>query len=265
MSETQKIIKYVALALAFFLISVILSGIFYGIKTIVYIFDDSNLSEKLVLLNLRQDITSLEVDIDSIDLEIKNGDIFKAETNNNNIKVKYDDSKLKIEESNSSLFGDAGKLIIYIPNNASFDDVDISTGAGKVSISNLLTNKLDLELGAGKVSVDNLVVNEKASVESGAGEFTISTSKIKNLDLDMGIGKVSIKAQMSGYNKINAGIGSLELNLIGDNYKIIVDKGIGSATIDGKSISSGTLYGDDSSNTVDIDGGIGSIKIKTNQ
>ncbi len=265
MSETQKIIKYVALALAFFLISTILSGIFYGLKTIIYIFDGSNLSEELFDLDVKQGITSLEIDVDSIDLEIKNGDSFKVETNNKDIELSYDDSKLEIEEDNLGLFGDSGKLIIYIPSDINFEDVDISTGAGRVIINTLSTDKLFLELGAGKVSIDNLTVNKETSIESGAGEFTINSSKIKDLDLDMGVGKVSINSEMIGYNKIDSGIGKLELNLIGNNYKIIIDKGIGSSTINGNSVSSGTIYEGESEHTIDINGGIGNIEVKTNQ
>ena len=45
------------------------------------------------------------------------------------------------------------------------------------------------------------------------------------------------------------------------NYQIKVDKGVGNATLDGKSIRDDSVYGD-GQNRIDIDGGIGSVDIE---
>ena len=65
-----------------------------------------------------------------------------------------------------------------------------------------------------------------------------------------------------GSNLIGLGIGAVDLNLTGSpvDYQIRLDKGIGSATMDGKSLSGGSTVGN-GANRIDIDGGIGSISI----
>ena len=50
------------------------------------------------------------------------------------------------------------------------------------------------------------------------------------------------------------------IGLFKDDYCIILDKGLGNATINGKNMSDDTTYGT-GENKLDIDGGVGSIQI----
>ena len=78
----------------------------------------------------------------------------------------------------------------------------------------------------------------------------------------MGVGNLTLTSYLLGTNDISAGIGSIELNLIGtyDEYRILANKGIGSIKLDGNSIDSDTYYGT-GNNQINIDGGVGSIDI----
>ena len=53
------------------------------------------------------------------------------------------------------------------------------------------------------------------------------------MDLDTGAGKFELEGIFTGYNKIDCGIGKLELTLDGgkDNYTITTDNGIGSVIL----------------------------------
>ena len=79
----------------------------------------------------------------------------------------------------------------------------------------------------------------------------------------MGIGEINLTAKLTGKNEINAGIGNLNIELTGneEDYKIQTNKGIGTVKIDGKEMSDGQKYGE-GENHIDIDGGIGNIKVK---
>ena len=83
------------------------------------------------------------------------------------------------------------------------------------------------------------------------------------LDFNMGVGEVNITSKIIGVNEIDAGIGSLNLNLIGslDDYKIKIEKGLGSAIVNGNNISRDEIVGI-GDNFIDIDGGVGEIKVK---
>lgn len=267
MIKAGKIIKYFAIGLAIFLTVNIISMIMYGIISIGMIFntsDDNYLYENLKTLEVNQNTKSLNIEIASSNIIIKESTTFKVETNNKYIKTKDKNNKLSIIEEKHNLLNnnDSSNLIIYIPSNYHFDNISIENGAGKIEIETLTTNKLNLDLGAGKVNIDNLSVINSTEIDGGAGEITITNSNLNNLDLDMGIGKVTLTSTITGNNEIDAGIGELELNLVGvmDNYKIILDKGIGNATLNNEKMKDSTYYGN-GSNLIDISGGIGSIKI----
>ena len=74
--------------------------------------------------------------------------------------------------------------------------------------------------------------------------------------------QLSLTSKIIGDSEIDAGVGELNLNLIGslNDYKIKLDKGIGSASINSEKMRSETYYGT-GSNLIDIDGGVGSINI----
>lgn len=271
MTSLQKVIKYLAIAFAFFIIvsiiSVILSFVF-GVATFFRFKDSisSSIGEMTSTKFEDKDIEKINIDIAYTNLELKSGENFAIETNNEKIKCKQQGKTLKIEEDSYNWFkmnNNAGSLIIYIPDDTEMDEVRIQTGAGKITIESLIANNLRLELGAGETQIENLYVSNKCNIDGGAGSVKISSGEINNLDLDMGVGEVNITSKLTGKNKIDAGIGNLNINLEDEkeNYKIDVDKGVGNIKIDGKNASSEEAYGD-GKNTIKVDGGIGNINIK---
>lgn len=264
MSSTQKIIKYLAIAFALFLTFNIISGIMLGVSFIGNIFNDnkSSIAEELNDLEIDNNLLILDVDVSSSNVTIKSGDTFKVETNNKYINTKQDKNKIYIEEKNHNWFNDNSELIIYIPEYFVFDKVSMETDIGKVNIESLSTKQLYLNLGAGKVDINNLNVIDKAKIDGGAGEINISSTSINNLNLNMGVGKLSLTSKLTGNSIIDSGVGKLDLNLIDtqEDYKISLDKGIGTAKIKGNNIKDDSTYGT-GINKIDIDGGIGSINI----
>lgn len=263
MNQTQKIIKYLALALAFFIIFTIISITMHGLFAVTNIFEKGDsVMEKLEELKIEENASVLDIEVKTANVIIKQGENLKAETNNKYINVKESNNKLFIKETRNNFFGKRvnSDLIIYIPSDFIFDGVAIDSGAGTIDIDNLSTKNLDLDLGAGKVTINNLNVLESTSIDGGAGKISILNGSLHNLELDMGVGELDLSAKLSGNSDIDAGVGKLSLNLIGNDYKIKVDKGIGSASINGNDIKDDTYYGE-GSNIVDIDGGVGSIDI----
>ena len=266
MSGLQKIIKYLAIAFALFLTFSIISGIIYTISFIGNLLDDNSksITEKLNNLEINENTLLLDINVSSSNITIKKGNTFKVESNNKYINSKQDKNKLYITEDKHNWFNhnENNKLIVYVPSDFIFDRVAIESGVSKVNIEELSTKQLYLDLGAGKVSINNLTVLENAKIDGGAGETIIKSSSIHNLDLNVGVGKLSLDSKLTGNNKIDSGIGEMDLSLLGtlDDYCIILDKGLGSATINGKNMSDDTTYGTGETK-LDIDGGVGSIQI----
>ena len=269
MTSAQRVIKYLALGFAIFLIFSILSGIMFGISTVSNVFNDSekDILEDLEDLNIIGDnISVLDIDIKAANLVIKTGDKLKVETNNKYIKYDQVGNKITIKEKRHNWFFRKNKsdLIIYVPENFVFDGVSIDTGAGKIDIDKLSTQILNLDFGAGKATINNLVVEASAEIDGGAGEISILNGSINNLDLDVGVGKFTLNSKLTGNTDIDAGVGELNINILGfiEDYKIRVEKGIGSAKLNNQDLKNEKVYGT-GINTIDIDGGVGSINITT--
>lgn len=264
MKESGKIIKYIAVALAVFIIFTIVSGVIFLVSISINVFDGKEKSEDLNEIEITDNIKNLNIDILTTKLIIKKGEKFTFETNNEHIKSDKGSNKLYIkEETHNVLFKNTNyELIIYIPEDMNFDEVYVQSSSGNISIDKLVTNKLELDLGAGNVLINDLNVSEKASVDGGAGEIVISNGSINNLDLDMGVGNLDLSSKLLGNNEIDAGVGNVNINLLGNDYKISVDKGLGKTTINDEKIKDNTIIGF-GVNELNIDGGVGNISVIT--
>lgn len=269
MTCAQKIIKYLALCLATFLVFLIISsllGVFYSVSKILDVQKDNEVTmDKMSTVNFKtDDISSLDINLLFTNLIIKQGNNLHVETNNEKVHFDEENNSLKIKEDSRNWLSqnNKGDLILYLPENSQFKTVEIQAGAGKIQIENLVTDFLSLELGAGETSIQRLNVSENCKIESGAGKVSLLDGRIKNLDLDLGVGKFELTSSLLGSNKINAGIGSLELNLLGNkkDYLIKADKGIGTIHVDEAVVSDDSTIGT-GENTIKIDGGIGNIDV----
>ena len=268
MTRTQKIVKYCAIALAIFLIVSIFSGIIDLFTSIIFAFskDSDWVGEmKPIALSDTENIKNLDITVGAAELEIKNGEVFSLESNAKYLKAQIKNDTLLIEEDIPFRLnrGNSITVILTIPTDFSFERAEFETGAGKISVESLSVGKLRMELGAGETRFENLIVSDDAEIETGIGEFSILGGRIADLDLQMGVGDVSIKTALSGECELDCGISNTDLCLIGekDDYRISVNKGIGSATVDGEKISNDEEFGNGNV-TVKINGGIGDIRIQ---
>ena len=270
MTTTQKTIKYLAIALAIFLIVSIISGIVSAIIALGrFITDDDNYKlDNYKTIEVNKDFNSLHLDIAGTNVIIKKGDELKVETNNKYIYTKYNDNKLTIkEEKNYHLRTKIDSdVIVYIPEGFNLEELKLGAGAGTVEISDITVNKLDFDQGAGKAIIKNTISTGLTDIDGGAGSFEITNSELHNLDLDMGAGKLEIEAKLTGKSDIDCGVGEAIIKLIGTkkDYSLKLSKGLGSITVDGNEYSSNTVVGD-GDNYVEIDGGVGALKIMFNE
>lgn len=271
MSIGQKVIKYLAIAFAIALIVGIITTIVRVVSSIPLTLkigknnsDSNNIIETSTNFE-NGNVASLDIDIALSDLTIKKGEYLKVESSNKNIQCKQDKQKIKIEERKNNWFlinNKREELIVYVPENLQFDIVNINTGAGKVNIEILNTKVLKMDLGAGETSIRNINVTEKAKIATGGGKVNIKEARINELKCDLGIGATEISAKLLGDTKIGTGIGSLKLDVFGkkEEYRTKINKGLGNVTVDGKKVSDNEVVGN-GENKIDIDGGIGEIKI----
>ena len=134
MSESQKIIKIVAIALAMFIIILIINGFFFAIS----LFSKSNRGS-INFSEYYSNINNIEIDANKSSVKIVKGDKFLVEASgvSNNFKVRNKNNKLEIEENGNWLFNSSGEIIIYVTNN--LNELVIDGGNGKINIDSILS------------------------------------------------------------------------------------------------------------------------------
>ena len=272
MTTLQKIIKYLALAFALFIILNIVSSIWFG----VYYFADflglstqtkTTFQEEAIVNRFEEEgVLRLDIDLAYSDLILKKGDKLSIETNSSNIKSVRTSSGLHITEEKRHYWflpKETNKVIVYLPEKVFLEEVKIDAGVGSIQIETLKTEELRCELGAGRVEIEELEVTKKAKIEGGAGNVRILSGEIHDLDLDIGVGAFDLIAKLTGKNKIDAGVGKLRIEVEDslEHYTIKVNRGIGSINMEGKEVSDGVEYGTGET-YIKLNGGIGSIEIK---
>ncbi len=275
MTTTQKIIKYLAIAFALFLVISIFSIIFGLSREIISSInsdkkDSELLEEYTTISNNVNNIESFKIDISNDDIEIKKGEKFEVKTNDPDVKFYHENSIVKIKSdktfswhlSNSS----RGTIIIYLPNEFNISELDLNLGAGKIDIDKIFVETLLMDLGAGTMTAKEINVYEKATINGGAGNINIYSGTINNLNLKLGAGNASIESDLTGSNTLTTGVGKLNLGLSRskDNYRFDINKGLGNIILNDFDVSEDTLIGDGETK-IKINGAVGNIIINTSE
>ena len=273
MTTTQKIIKYLAIAFALFLVISIFSIIFGLSREIISSINNDKKDSKLLeeyttISNNVNNIESFKIDISNDDIEIKEGEKFEVKTNDPDVKFYHENSIVKIKSdktfswhlSNSS----RGTIIIYLPNEFNISELDLNLGAGKIDIDKIFVETLLMDLGAGTMTAKEINVYEKATINGGAGNIYIYSGTINNLNLKLGAGNASIESDLTGSNTLTTGVGKLNLGLSRskDNYKFDISKGLGNIILNDFDVSEDILIGDGETK-IKISGAVGNIIINT--
>jgi len=275
MRSTQRVIKYFALALAAVLIFAIFSGIVslislagfvawgddipVGDTSVIWAEDEKE--GKLENLNISANATNVRF------VTVKEADEpVRVESNSEHIVSWRDGNTLEVVEKSHTHWpwNEKAELVVYVKQGAEFDRVDLIVKAGTLNIESLAAKELKLELGAGKTYIGNLKTTEKTRIDGGAGLVEIRDGELRNLDLEVGAGKAEVTARVLGDSTVEAGVGKLDLDLAGeeDDYKITIDKGLGSVTLNGRKLEDGGIYGQ-GENLLKIESGVGAVEIKT--
>lgn len=262
MTTFQRIVKYCAIALAVALIAGIIGGICSAIGIAMGLRGGSAAGE-MRTYTVSGDVKRLDLEIGAAALQIVPGEGFSVESNLKKLTVKETGGTLKISEE-KFFFGTSYEGVtvkLTVPEGFVFEDASLETGAGTTQITALSANTLSLELGAGKTDIDSLNVTSRAKISTGTGKLTVKDGRINGLSLELGVGKLELTSQLTGKCLVDMGVGDVDITLLGskDDYIIYLDHGIGSATVDGVSMTDGSVGS--GPNHIEIDGGVGAIRI----
>lgn len=282
MNKSQKVIKYIATALALILAFSILSGI---IGIIIFFTGFSKPQKNTSFSNTFSDVKELEIENFVYQVTIQQGNVSKVTVDCQNVSENYTakvkNNTLILSEKDSSYrnWGKDGfstltkivngkspdvdrKVIITIPDNMTLDSCSIDSGTGNIILNNLITKKLEVENGTGSVTGDYITA-DYADLECGTGAVKLKHVTFNKTDLESGTGATAISGTLNGKTEVDSGIGSIKLELAGtqSDYNFDIEKGLGSLTINGTSYQEFTTNNPGASNSIEISGGMGAIQI----
>lgn len=264
MTDLQKLIKYFAIGMAVCLIVSICVGIFsVGSLINAFVTDAGDSMNSMEDYPVSGTVTELEINIGAAELIIVNGERFSLSANLSDLKVEQVESCLSVKQTlqfNKNYNG--AQVRLTVPEGHVFQKLSISSGAGRLQAGSLSAQTLSLNLGAGQAEIRQLTAEKSALIHTGAGELTVSGGTLTDLDLEMGVGKVTLKSRLQGRCEVDQGVGEAVLELAGSlaDYTVRVEKGLGSAEVDGHRVSDDTTCGSGQTE-VNIDGGVGSIRV----
>lgn len=224
--------------------------------------DDDELddTENVVSEEAFSGVENLKLDIGASEVRIETG---------TDDKIHVDDSRMKTENAVQKTLSDDGKtleittkmrssfknvrnvkgtLVIYLPKDYKFDQVDMEYGAATAEIDGLNAKSLKIESGASGCTIKNADI-EELDVETGAGSLDFYGTVEKEVDIDCGAGRVTLnlEGKVEDYNyELDSSAGSVE---IGE------DIDLGGLSTE-KSIDNG------SKRTIEISNRAGSVEIR---
>lgn len=172
-----------------------------------------------------------------VSLEVKGDHKMQCYVENDTLKIKGG----QVHSTNAS-----GKMIVYLPNDKTYNSVVMNVGAGNIEIEKLSGYDVDMNVAMGQIIVDEL---ETASltVEVGMGNADLKGSVSQEVIVDCGMGQVTLELAGKGkdfnYN-LDCGLGTLSvedvyyITGIGDSYvnnnasmEMDISVGMGTVTV----------------------------------
>ena len=219
-------------------------------------------------------------DIHELELTLHNCEFEILSSADDQIRVEIEDGKeefFSVREKEGTLhINDIRKreksiksvyVKLWIPSDLVFDRVNMTIGAGDITIDRLAADTIDIEGGAGKIKAETLIANNELDAEIGAGEFYITEATLGETDIDCGVGRFEIgSCTLNGNAEISGGVGDVNIGIVGEkedfNYELscgmgeldVFDESYTSLGKD-KEIDNGARY------TISLECGVGRVNV----
>ena len=249
MKKIYRLILFVITVSAIFIGCMIHLGSFAGIDIpFGYFFKESVLSDSFTP---NGDVSELKADLSVAEVEIKNGSEFKVEYNGSKkLKPSYDydpsDKKLKIKQPKKNKNGigmrTENTLIITIPKDSAFKDIDITIDVGNFNSVALVAKDVDIKCDVGSMNIEGIACDE-LEAKNDVGDINIADCIGKDIKAKSDVGSVNI--------------------IIADNldeYSIKAKASVGDITIGDDSFS-GNYEKKSGSKKIDLESGVGNVSI----
>lgn len=197
----------------------------------VSMFDKAHdiLSGRVEKYSLGGDIRNLEIDVGGCSFETKSsGDasVYLEVRNAHKFQGYVEDGTLYIKATTKAVHWsdrDICRIILYLPDDCRFDEVDIEVGAGEMEFQRLHAEEADLEVGAGVITVEDMQV-QNAEISIGAGQIELKGMDVTVLEAEVGMGEFVAEGAINASADVECSMGNVEMTIDGReedfNYRL---------------------------------------------
>ncbi len=143
---------------------------------------------------------SLEMDSGAVRMETYDGDEIQVcvQRDDQRTRMEMDGSCLEITQKDRKVFRQAGKAVkIYIPEDISFEDVDMDLGATEFESDGFSAREISAQVGAGVLNIDGRITARESSWEVGMGVLNLGVLDCETTRLETGMGTAQVTLQGS--------------------------------------------------------------------
>lgn len=172
-----------------------------------------------------KNIKNVEINLAYENLEIikTSGNEFTIQIECNNKrkqpKVDWDDNTLIIRSvSHFSSIADRCKVELSIPKEYTFENIDISTSSGKISIENLKSEDFEISSTSGEIYIKNVYAEDDCQIDTTSGSLNIDNISADGLEISSTSGSINIENCEAVEAKFKSTSGSIKLNNFDGEY-----------------------------------------------
>lgn len=190
----------------------------------------------------------VDVDEDLFDCKVSNGVLRISHVKENKV---FPNINLGFGINTSS------EITVIVPSDSDLYTTSVELGVGEIRFADYdVCDTIVIDQGVGETELNNISAI-KGDFDIGIGDFKAKNVTFNNFKLDGGIGDVKLIGELTGDVNIDRGIGDIKMELFGDysNHEIDVDGDLGSEKIKGIDFNTSGDY------EFNVDNGIGDIKL----
>ena len=152
----------------------------------------------------------------------------------------------KVWKENGLNNKEAGTYILYVPETLTLGEINITAGAGELTVQGITSMEMEMNLGAGNTVLTDIGIDD-TEVRCGAGNVDLNGKLQGDINIECGVGNVTmtLEGKKTDYNyDIATGIGGM--HIAGTTYGTL-DRSVNE--------DNGAPY------TIEMIGGVGEVEI----
>lgn len=180
--------------------------------------------------------SNINVKLSNSNLAIIHSSKFYVNVDNEHLNVYKRNNKLYIEEK-TNIDSEDKNVYLYVPEDYSFDNIDVSMNSGHINGDGLNSSNLRINIVNGEVNLSNLNILNSMDVNILSGNVNLS-GEVSNLTLVNESANVYFNGSLLFNNSFESVNGKLTLKLLNkDSYKFKFNKKYKDVLIDDKKVS----------------------------